>query len=110
MMSANRSMLARFLSGAASSFWITQSLAINELFNSFFETGRFPAAAYPRWLRGVLTFVVPIILVTTVPAQALLGRAGLVLLLVAMLMAAVLLSVSILFWRYALRHYSSASS
>jgi len=36
--------------------------------------GRFPVGAYPLWLRRVLTFVVPVALVTTVPAEALTGR------------------------------------
>jgi ABC-2 type transport system permease protein len=94
----------------SSAFWFVRVDNITELFNSFFETGRFPVSAYPPWLRGVLTFVVPIAFVTTFPAAALLGRTGFYLFCVSCAMAVVLFMASVLVWRFAVRHYSSASS
>ena len=61
-------------------------------------------------MRALLTFAVPVAFATTFPAQALLGRADARLLPVGLLLAALGLCGAHLFWRFALRHYSSASS
>jgi ABC-2 type transport system permease protein len=58
----------------------------------------------------VLTFVVPIAFITTYPAAAALGRAKSVLLPVAFLLAAIFFCGCALFWRCAVRRYSSTSS
>ena len=91
-------------------FWFVRVDNITELFTAIYETGRFPVNAYPGWMRGVLTFVIPIAFITTFPAAALLGQARTYLLLASFLIAALLLIGSVLFWRLALQHYSSASS
>jgi ABC-2 type transport system permease protein len=90
------------------SFWFVEVSNIMELIYTFFEAGRFPVTAFPTWVRIVLTFIVPIAFITTVPAQAVLGwlqPAGVV---TGLTIAAVLFAVSRAFWRYALRHYTSA--
>ena len=91
-------------------FWFVRIDNITELFTAIFETGRFPVSVYPGWMRGVLTFVVPVAFITTFPAAALLGQARIYLLLLSFLIAAMLLIGSALFWQLALRRYSSASS
>lgn len=91
-------------------FWFVRIDNITELFTSIFETGRFPVSVYPSWMKGVLTFVIPIAFITTFPAAAILGRAKPYLLIVAILLTAVLFLLCIRFWRFAVRHYSSASS
>lgn len=72
------------------------------------ELSRFPVQAYGDPLRTVLT-VLPVALLTTVPAQALLGRLDPVLLLVAPAAAVLALAASSLYWRRALRGYTGAS-
>lgn len=62
------------------------------------------------WVRALLTVVVPIAFVTTVPASVLLQRMSPWYVLASLAVTAVLFSVSALFWRFAVRHYSSASS
>jgi len=54
--------------------------------------------------------VIPIAFITTFPAAAVLGQVKTHLVLVSILIAVLLLIGSVLFWRLALRHYSSASS
>jgi ABC-2 type transport system permease protein len=93
-----------------SAFWFVRIDNISELFTAIYETGRFPVSVYPSWMRGVLTFVVPIAFITTFPAAAILGRAKPQLLSVAFLLAAGLFCGCIGFWRFAVRRYSSASS
>lgn len=92
------------------SFWLVKVENITEIFHAAFATGRFPVTAFPGWLRVVLTAVVPVAFITTVPAAAAVGRLDWTLAAVAPLVAAALLWASRLYWRFALRHYTSASS
>jgi len=92
------------------SFWLVQISTIDTLFYSFFETGRYPVSFFNGLVRTVLTFVVPVAFATTFPAEALLGRADPRLLLAGAALAALGLVATHLFWNYAVRHYSSASS
>lgn len=93
-----------------SAFWFVQLDNVMELLFVFFDAGRFPVTIFPPWLRILLTFVVPIAFVTTIPAAVLLNRLNLEFALFAALLAAGLLLISIFFWRFAVRHYASASS
>ncbi len=92
------------------SFWFVNVTNAIELIWSVYEAGRFPIDIYPQGIRWVLTFVIPIAFITTVPAEALLGRISPRSALTAMMMAVFSLIVSSLFWRYATKHYTSASS
>ena len=99
-----------FLILATLSFWFVRVENFLAIFQSMYEAGRWPVSLYPGWLRYGLTFVVPIAFATTVPAEALTGRLTWVTLLAAIAIAAVLFTISRLFWRVGLRHYSGASA
>ena len=43
------------------------------VFDGLFQMARYPVGMYPGWLRLVLTWIVPVGVITTVPAQALTG-------------------------------------
>lgn len=91
-------------------FWLVQVDTLDELFFSVSQAARYPVDFFRGSLRLLLTYVIPVAFATTFPAQALLGRADLRLLPVGLALASVALLASRLFWRYALRAYSSASS
>jgi ABC-2 type transport system permease protein len=93
-----------------SAFWFVQLENITELIFTFYEAGRFPVNIFPFWVRVLLTFVVPIAFITTVPASVLLNRLNAEFVLYSIGIAAVLFVTSSVFWRFAVRHYSSASS
>ena len=59
---------------ATLSFWFVRVENILEIFRSMYEAGRWPVSLYPPWLRFVLSFIVPVAFVTTVPVEALTGR------------------------------------
>jgi ABC-2 type transport system permease protein len=71
---------------------------------------RFPIDIYTDFLRALLTFVLPVGIIFTFPAKAFMGILGINNLLIAIVMAGVFYYLSILFWRYSLTKYSSASS
>lgn len=92
------------------SFWAVKVDNLSFLFHSIFETSRYPASVYSGALRLVLLYVLPIGLVTTVPAEAIVGRLDSLHAIGAMLLAALFLLGARLLWKQALRAYTSASS
>ena len=93
-----------------SAFWLVNVQNIGELFQGVFSAGRYPVQALPTWIRPVLTFVVPVAFVTTIPAQALRGEVGTTLALLSPLVALALLGLCRVIWLRALGNYTSASS
>lgn len=95
---------------AALSFWFVRIDNLTVLFRTLYDTARFPIGVFPSVLRFALTFMLPIAFMTTFPAQAVLGTLEWPTLLSALIVAAVLFTLSALFWRKAVLSYSSASS
>ena len=74
------------------------------------QLARFPAALYPGWLKLLLTWIVPVGVLTTVPAQILLHGISLPMLSAAGALAVGGLIATNLLFRAGLRRYASASS
>lgn len=71
---------------------------------------RFPTDIYSQTIQYLLTFVFPVILLITFPAKAFLGLLSWQTALITMVASGVLTFVSLKFWFWSLRQYSSASS
>ena len=95
---------------ATGAFWIVNMWFLAELFEGLYQTGRWPIGVYPGWLRYSMTYLVPIGLAVTVPAQALTSRLHWTTVLVALGFAAALAAFTRWFWRFGLRRYSGASA
>lgn len=72
--------------------------------------GMVPIDIYKEPLRGFLTFVIPVGMMMTFPAKALMGLLSWPAILVSFLIGGLLFYLSLKFWQYAIRRYSSASS
>jgi ABC-2 type transport system permease protein len=94
----------------ATSIWFVKIYNVTEVLRGLLDAGRFPMVAYPASYRFFFTFIVPVAFLTTVPAQTMLGRSSLVWLIGAGILAFALILASAIFWRFALRFYTSASS
>jgi ABC-2 type transport system permease protein len=94
----------------ATSIWFVKIYNVTEVLRGLMEAGRFPMVAYPTAYRFFFTFIVPVAFLTTVPAEAMLGRSEAVWVVGAGALALGLLLASRIFWRFALRFYTSASS
>lgn len=94
----------------ATSIWFVKIYNVTEVLRSLLEAGRFPIAAYPAAFRIFFTFIIPVAFLTTVPAQVILNRLDIAWLGGATLLAMLLFQAARLFWRFALRFYTSASS
>lgn len=94
----------------ATSIWFVKIYNVTEVLRGLIEAGRFPMVAYPAAYRFFFTFVVPVAFLTTVPAEAMLGRSEPIWILGSGILAFGLFFASSIFWRFALRFYTSASS
>ncbi len=95
---------------ATCAFWWVRLDNILNIFQSMYEAGRWPVGIYPPWLRGILTFLVPVGFAITVPAEGLVGRLASPTLVGAIAMAIALPLVARGFWKFGIRHYSGASA
>jgi ABC-2 type transport system permease protein len=94
---------------ATTAVWFTKIYNATEVLRGLLDAGRFPLSAYPAAYRVFFTFVIPVAFLTTIPAEALLGRASSTLLLASPVVAAVVFAASRWFWRRALLGYTGAS-
>jgi ABC-2 type transport system permease protein len=95
---------------AAASFWVVRLDNLMYLLGAIFDTARWPIEVFPGVWRTVFTFAIPIAIMTTYPAQALLGKLDARTALATLGGSLVLLIVSRAVWRTAIRSYTSASS
>lgn len=90
-------------------FW-SPGFLFGWVFGALYQVARYPVGMYPEWLRFTLTWVVPLGVMTTLPAQVLTGGVQPALLAGgAALSVALFVGASALF-RGGLRRYASASS
>jgi len=97
------------LAFAALIFW-SPGVLFTWIFDGIFQMGRYPLGMYPGWLKLILTWVVPVGVITTIPAEALLGSLTPTNLLTSLGLAAVLVTAASILFRIGLRRYASASS
>ena len=90
--------------------WSIGAEGLDDVIQGMVEAGRFPVDVYRGMVRGLLTFVIPVAMLTTFPADALLGRASGALVAIAVGVAAVLLWMTSRLWIWSLRRYSGASA
>ena len=91
-------------------FWFVRLDNIEQVIWQAFEAGRYPIEIYPYWLRGALTYVVPVAFIITVPAKALTGQLAFNYVFVALGVGLLSILFATAFWRYGLKHYTGASS
>jgi ABC-2 type transport system permease protein len=80
------------------------------LYRDIETMGRFPVDIYKTPLREILTFVVPVGVMFTVPAKVLLGLTDPLGIIASLAVGIVSLIISLKFWNLAVKKYSSASS
>jgi ABC-2 type transport system permease protein len=94
----------------SASFWVVRVDNLSYLFGSLFDNGRWPVTVFRGTLRFLFTYVFPLALMTTYPAQALLGRLTNDTAALALVGGAAFAVVARLVWKRAVGFYTSASS
>jgi ABC-2 type transport system permease protein len=100
------------LSLAAVSFWIVRAQGLVYGYFNFLNIARYPDVIFPRIFRFVFGWIIPVVIIANIPARLLikpLGQPGW-LMLHLVVASTIIFWLSRFFWRFALRHYSSASS
>jgi len=91
-------------------FWLVKSQELNTIVYYFINTARYPREIYHGLGKAFFTFLLPSSLIATVPSSILIGRAEPTLILLALGVAAGLMSIGLIFWNWSIHFYSSASS
>ena len=94
----------------SAAFYVVRIDNLTYLFSSVFDVARWPSSVFRGALRFFFTFVLPFALMTTYPAEALLGRLAGSVLLASLVGALAFTAFARLVFQRALAHYTSASS
>ena len=97
---------------AAVSFWIVRAQGLVYGYFNFLHIARYPDVIFPRVFQFIFGWIIPVIIVANIPARLLIKPLGQPawLMLHLVIAGSIAFLLSRLFWRFALRHYSSASS
>lgn len=97
---------------ATISFWIVRAQGLIYGYYNLFNVARYPDSIYRGLFKIIFSWVIPVIIVANIPARILMRAFGQPGLLLLQLGAAAFFVVAAarMFWRAALRRYSSASS
>ena len=92
----------------STAFYVVRIDNLTQLFNAVFDAARWPVSVFPRVVRLVFTFVIPLAVMTTYPARALLGILDLPHLAGALGGAVVAFAVARVVWTASIARYTSA--
>ena len=97
---------------AAVSFWIVRAQGLVYGYFNLLNIARYPDVIFPRLFRMVFGWVIPVVIIANIPARLLIKSFGqpFPLMLHLVVASTIIFWLSRVFWRFALRHYSSASS
>ena len=90
--------------------WLTNLFNIDELFTHLTGLSRYPLEVFRYLNRYLFYLVLPLVIITSVPTQIILKKPDLWLMIAAVLVAGILFFCSRMFWFFALKFYTSASS
>lgn len=94
----------------SAAFYVVKVDNLTFLFNSIFDAARWPSSVFRGVLAFVFTFVIPLALMTTYPALAMLGKLRPATLLFALLGSCAFALLARLVWLGSIGKYTSASS
>jgi ABC-2 type transport system permease protein len=94
----------------SAAFYVVKIDNLTHLFSSIFDAARWPSSVFPPLLRIVFTLVLPMVLMTTYPARAMLGDLGMGEVILPVAGAVVFGVIARAMWMRSLAKYTSASS
>jgi len=92
------------------SMWLVNATPLPFLAQQIIFVSRNPRSVFSGVFKFLSMTFVPLAFMVSIPAEMLLGKTSWLIILPAFIIAIVFLKISNMFWLYALRHYSSASS
>lgn len=95
---------------ASTSVIFTRSENLQFLWYQIYRLGMRPDSMYFPWFKWMILTVIPVGVIASVPARALLDPPNYLILIWPVILCPMLIYISNRFWKYALKFYSSASS
>lgn len=80
------------------------------IYRDITQMGRLPVDIYREPLSWILTFIIPVGIMITIPAKSFFGILSPQLVVLSLFISAIFLIASIRFWHFALKNYTSVSS
>ena len=80
------------------------------IYRDLTNLGKLPVDIYKQPIRGILTYLIPVGLMMTIPAKAMFGMVGMSAVLLSFAVGLLVFYLSLKLWKFALRKYTSASS
>jgi ABC-2 type transport system permease protein len=80
------------------------------LYRDITAMGRIPVSFYTQPVQSIITFVIPVGIMITFPAEAIFGRLPIQLLVISFIVGVLFLALGTLSWKFAIKRYASASS
>ncbi|MCH7640917.1 ABC-2 family transporter protein [Patescibacteria group bacterium] len=80
------------------------------IYRDLVNLGRLPVDIYRQPLRGVLTYLIPVGVMVTLPAKSLMGLITPLGIFISLILGTVVIVLSLRFWNFAIKQYTSASS
>jgi ABC-2 type transport system permease protein len=94
----------------SAAFYVVKIDNLTYLFSSIFDAARWPSSVFPFALKIIFTFVLPLALMTTYPARAMLGELHVWDVVLPPVVASVFALVARAIWKRSIARYTSASS
>ncbi len=95
---------------ASTAFWTLTSSGTGRAFEGLVRIARFPIDLLPRFAMILLTYVIPVAFLATLPSKILLGLAPRYFIAIGAFFAVVFPLIGLSVWKMGLRRYTSASS
>lgn len=108
LLTATLTLYSMWILIVSTAFYVVKVDNLTYMFSSIFDAARWPSSVFRGAIKVVFTFVIPLALMTTYPAEALLGRLEPLTLLWAVLSSLAFAAASRTVWLLSLRRYSSA--
>ena len=108
MLTAVTALYSIWIMAVSAAFYFVRVDNLSQLFIAVFDAARWPIGVFQGGLRLVFTFVVPLALMTTYPAEALLGTLPVRTFVLSMAGAVLLFGVARLVWNASIARYTSA--
>ncbi len=99
-----------WLIATTSAFKVIRIDNLVQLMNGIYEAGRWPVTVYPGWLRGTLTFLIPLAFAITVPAEIVSRKIGPIEIGWALLITILFALAARLAWHWGIKSYNGASA
>lgn len=110
LLSAVAVMYSLWILIVAAAFWVVRLDNLSFLLGAVFDAARWPIQVFRGVWRIIFTFIIPLALMTSYPAMAVLGRLSATTAALCLAGAAAFFTLSRTVWTLAIRSYTSASS